>query len=453
MNNMKFLILTFIIFYSFGSNVYGQQVSIDFARVDSDSGKKDNSANSTSENIKNKIDNNLKIIEGTLNNKQIEFNKGKGISNNKSFQIKLNNTNSLLYKAKFKIDDYYFQSEVPSSLTKIFPGLPTSGAYSALSVNKTNINQIIEINVIINEVRKNIKNIPDDKIKQYCEEQIKLIKQKIDQTGYSDDELISQVQQDIISFKAEFETTQAQCINVPVPTNCIDTVAKLKPVYIQLKNVETQILNGLNILKDGAANGVKFEISSDPHITSSDLSVVEVAILDRFNPKDTLFVGKTELFVKDKVKIDYSVGIAGNNLVEKEYYFVYGSDSTKNGISSEDSSPLDFSILALLHIDWKISPSFALGPNTGISISILDAKPRYHLGFSCSFGMERTFTISTGICFANMKVLSNQVSSNGSDYDNGDLYRFDSVPIANKLKAGYFFSLTYNLTRKRIKQI
>lgn len=171
---------------------------------------------------------------------------------------------------------------------------------------------------------------------------------------------------------------------------------------------------------------------------------------------------------------NFTTGIFANTLVNND--FNLSSDGTK--IIKENAIKTDISIGAMANFNYVISPIFKAGLGLGAALSPGDAKLRFLLGPSFTFGKKNEFAISFGIEYAKLTALSGSISTNGVDYDKplSNIYTttttnvqstsatglvtntqtvtnvsvtniFKAIPTYNKWKQGFFIGITYSLIR------
>ena len=384
-----------------------------------------------------------------VNQKKIEFEKHK-IDKDQSFRIQVHGINSLLHVVKYKVDNYVLESTAPSSLASIFPSV--SSSININNIIQTDSSDIVKWAKVLEEVQKlDRKKLTKQGAKAECN---RILQMCLAQLNISKkDQILYSLQSISNTYKAYYEARSAQNTSISDSDQDLATeLANSANMYQNIKSAEVGLYNTIKILLDGSKNGVVDSTQSGLYLSKYDLSVATIYVINRFNPKDTLLSGTTDLFVSKKLKLDFSVGIGINNLVDNKYYFTYDAGNAKNGIGKESATPLDLGLISLLQLDYQLGRYINLGPAAGISISTFNSKPRYLIGLGFGVGRERSITLSGGLSFGNVVELSNQVSDNGADYNNADLSRFESVPTTERFLTGWYASITYNLTRKRVKK-
>jgi hypothetical protein len=151
-------------------------------------------------------------------------------------------------------------------------------------------------------------------------------------------------------------------------------------------------------------------------------------------------------FYKTKYwKVDYSVGVFMNNIPNPTYHFT----DTTGHIAKEVSYDVDFGIGALITFQDIVSSCFKVGASAGISLSVIDIKPRYLLGASFVFGRKQSFVFSLGGAGASIAVPTNSldITSSGkivSGFDSKNFTPTTVVPTYNLWKFGCFLGISYN---------
>jgi hypothetical protein len=208
-----------------------------------------------------------------------------------------------------------------------------------------------------------------------------------------------------------------------------------------------------SIDKDDFLNKAAFlekSMKAKPEVFTSGFKAVkdgidlQVSILDTFK-KDTLYKGEIE-FVNYKMwNFDFSTGFIFNRLVDVPYYLGPSAEGKKE-ILSEDHSKWDIAIGGMAHLTYKLSGFLSFGPQIGIGISILDAKPRYSAGVGLLLGRKGKVAINGGVAFGKVKELSNQVEE-----INGKSFVPESIttgPTFDRFDYSGYFGISYNLTKK-----
>lgn len=171
---------------------------------------------------------------------------------------------------------------------------------------------------------------------------------------------------------------------------------------------------------------------------------LQISIIDTYK-KDTIYKGEIEFINYKKWSFDFSTGFIFNQLVDVPYYLGPASDEKKQ-ILEEDYSRWDIAIGGFAHLTYKMSGFLSFGPQVGIGISILDAKPKYALGAGFLLGRKGKVSVNGGVAFGKVKILSGQL-----DNINGQYFLPESatsIPTFDRMEASPYFSIAYNLTKK-----
>ncbi|MDT7829119.1 hypothetical protein RQM65_10625 [Pricia sp. S334] len=415
-------------------------------------------------------------IKSKFTGKTIDFKK-KGIDKDEAFRVQVKGVNSVLHHTAFKFKDFQWVSKLPEGLKILVPGMDSNQRTNGYKIMATTesiktsdfpiiaklfiegYDDLLETGKEIDTVWQNPKlDIPKKK-------DLIILKSK---TRIND--WISMLNKNVIKeygdvdrsnfffFTLEktghvlnyYENLKEQNQGVSgINRVAADELARLEPFYTSLKTVRPKIMSALAALIEGAGGTIESKAISEPHFPKKDLTNVEIYLVNRFNPADTLTRATADLFVRNRFRIDFSTGLSANTLVQREFFFTKSADVVTD-IDSEQSAGLDLGIAALVHLDWKVRTWLAIGPALGASFSLIDEKPRYILGLSGSFGKERSISLTLGANLGKQQVLSNQVSSDGENYDGtSELSPFESPPLTSKIKTGFFIGITYNVTRSR----
>lgn len=218
--------------------------------------------------------------------------------------------------------------------------------------------------------------------------------------------------------------------------------------YSYLQEYENQ-LNKHNFISDVnfIYNSLKAKDSVDLESFTAKKSGAELTIhfIDNFK-NDTI---KTQLFNFYNTKkwvFDFTTGFFYSNKVDQGYY-LEKRDSLINNVRREKSRRGDISVGALAHYSYKFTNCFKAGFNLGASLSPFDSKVRYFLGLSSIWGEKSQLAFNGGVSFTKIKELSGLVKQDSF----GEFVPSSvaAVPTFERIRAGFYFSLTYNVSNKK----
>lgn len=183
---------------------------------------------------------------------------------------------------------------------------------------------------------------------------------------------------------------------------------------------------------------------------------LQISIIDTYL-KDTLYKGEIEFVNYGMWSFDFSTGFIFNRLVDTPYYLGPPSEGKKE-VLSENYSNWDVAIGGFAHYTYKASGFLSIGPQIGIGVSILDAKPKYALGGGILLGRKGKIALTGGLIFGKRKVLSNQVEQVNGRYfvpeSTTAVPTFERLGFSdtnnskNLFNTNGYFSISYNLTKK-----
>ncbi|MBS1663644.1 MAG: hypothetical protein JST68_21555 [Bacteroidetes bacterium] len=178
---------------------------------------------------------------------------------------------------------------------------------------------------------------------------------------------------------------------------------------------------------------VTFTVTADPLLTCP-------------KPNEQKFA--VTLRTKGGIKIDFSTGLfinAGNpDFLGKDYYYKPVTDSLSTISYANAGKKALVSIGALMHIYRRSSAPIKLAGSIGASLNTGATVVNLHVGPSLIIGNKNRLVLSTGLTLRESKVLD-KAYSEGAQYPAALLP--EAVPTVTKFPlAGYFFSLTYNLS-------
>lgn len=392
-------------------------------------------------------------------------------SKNKGIKINVTGIHSTLHKVSVEFEDFSWESTPPEALEVLFPGfddfqlLTNDTDGPELFPNKAKpmdyenqVDTLIEVQKKINEIKNDLatsfdKNgeLDSNKVAKACgntlEEVTKLI-------GAEDEkEVLATINYKIHYLLTYYEKLVESSKNLtPGKDNDVFLeIAKYNWSYQILKKNKSKIINGVLVL---LSNDETSEVNStyttkNAHFPKKEATTVKIYIIDRFNPSDTLVEFQQDIYRTGKLLVDFSAGIGVNTLVDPTFYI--GKKDTIPFIAEEEKRDVDLTVFALLHLKWKLTSWFALGPSTGVSVSVFDAKPTYLLGGSFTFGKKNTISLSGGVSMGKVDILSRSVSTNGEIADLELAPGISEVPTYGKIGFGAFACLTYNFGRIKKK--
>lgn len=198
------------------------------------------------------------------------------------------------------------------------------------------------------------------------------------------------------------------------------------------------------------ATFIEKSMKAKPDVMTSGFKAVkdgvdlQISIIDNYL-KDTLYKGEIE-FVNYKMwNFDFSTGFIFNRLVDVPYYLGPSKDGKKE-VLTEDYSKWDIAIGGMAHLTYKVSGFLSLGPQIGIGVSILDAKPKYVIGGGLLLGRKGKVSLNGGMAFGKVKEISNSAELiDGRNFVSENL---TAVPTFDRLDCSWYIGISYNLTKK-----
>lgn len=436
-----------------------------------------------------------------LNNKKLSVS-DENIKTGKKYFLNFKNVNTGLMQIKVESNEYSLVSSIPESLKPILPGINSSSDFSEKAfingitgqdgnnLDADNIPPIDRIYLKAKSLEKNLLLLKANGVILY--------KLSVAPATYSNTTTIKDKAQDIIDIlfdefkinvpkKADGTTNEEYENFTPIQKkNAIanlvsdirNSINYIKSTNIFLKNkientratrdvFEKQMIEYLSDLTKTEEDLIKnkylsylglilrsLEMKStykykNPISSKKDILETKIIILNTVT-KDTIHKETLKFYTYEvgKPKFDFSTGFFYNNIIQKSYYLESRNDTTNN-VLEEDSDDFDIAIGGLAHISWQLSHNLRGGLNLGIGVSPLDGNARYLFGLGALVGKDNLIGINAGVSVARISVLSNAV-----DKDDEGLFvqsSITAVPTFKKSEWGFYFGLTYNLTRKKKK--
>lgn len=384
--------------------------------------------------------------------KSITWTNEKGVGSD-GIKVEMDGISTVLHKVSVSFEDFSWHSETPEAIEVLFPNI------QSLSMNGANSNPSVIVGFDrfekVLEYVQNAKKALDGEfsgsnrttmMESICKTHLDKI-----QMLYSDqNDLLVGIQKEIAFLEADFESQKEllSSIHKKDPDLVADVSSKNWHYKNLIKNKTFVLQSVMNLIAYSASSSVKTKYTSAPHKIKGEATTLVVHIINRFNASDTISSIKTDLYKNGKFKIDFSAGIGINSILDPSFYI-----DTLNGAASieqEEKRDIDLTIFTLMHLNWRVSPCVSLGPTTGVSVSVFDAKPSYLLGGGITLGKQRSVSLSGGASMGLVNQLSRKISSDGLTANNLPL-SFSEIPTYKKIKLGYFVSFTYNFTRTRKK--
>ncbi|WP_194777146.1 hypothetical protein [Pararhodonellum marinum] len=367
-----------------------------------------------------------------------------------SYKLKIKGVNSAHIKASINPKSFNLQSNIPEPLKPLFPGIITNPVFNLHTEKKEIEKGFTDLfNMVSNEykflenVRKLAKDVYDSTKFNPSKEKLNKIAEKYPVT--IDSLLINKVKYSLSSisyakeiFSIWFNGRLESSHNVNA--NAFEIGNFLQNVELAIN--ENDYLGKAIFLESSMK--AKSEIPTTGFKALKDGVDLQISIIDTYK-KDTLYKGEIEFINYKKWSFDFSTGFVFNQLVDVPYYLgpvSYG----KKQVIEENYSNWDIAIGGFAHLTYKMSGFVSFGPQVGIGISILDAKPKYALGAGFLLGRKGKFSINGGVAFGKVKILSSQLEE-----INGQYFLPESataVPTFDRMEASPYFSIAYNLTKK-----
>ncbi|MFN8155729.1 MAG: hypothetical protein U0Y08_15650 [Bacteroidia bacterium] len=234
-------------------------------------------------------------------------------------------------------------------------------------------------------------------------------------------------------------------------SNLLQEVESIKATFD--KTVYSEIFQNINLLFNELRNENNFFVVSDPVQAEKDVINFDIKITPR---KDLTNVTNlenrqfsTSVPIKGGVKIDFSTGLfITTGLHDRRYSLNQSStDSLSSTISeNKNNNVAQISLGALMHISPRTTKYFKPGFTFGFGLNSTDiSNANVFLGISGMFGSQERFIASLGLSLAQVDYLKGEYGLN-KEYITT---KINSELTEKTTRAGFFISLTYNLTNKK----
>ena len=375
---------------------------------------------------------------GVLENKLLKLEYGK------NYKLQIESVNSAHIRAVISSKAFNLQSSISEPLKVLFPGTGVSTDFQPGIVETITLIDsarmaylfLQEVDSLSKEVYKATKFAPSDsKVKMIIGDEL-----PIDKEGAT-----VKKTEESISFITYFSEKYSIWFDKTLENGDVnEEFFKMGSLIQSMKKV----IDKQDFL--GKATFIEKSMKAKPEVMTSGFKAVkdgvdlQVSIIDTYL-KDTLYKGEIE-FVNYKMwNFDFSTGFLFNQLVDVPYYL--GSPiEEKKEVIAEDYSTWDIAIGGMAHLTYKFSGFVSFGPQVGIGISILDAKPKYSVGAGFLLGKKGKVALNGGVAFGKVKELSSTAEKNneGSYVPES----FTTVPTFDRFDNSVYFGISYNLTKK-----
>ena len=386
------------------------------------------------------------------------------------FMIKLEGVNTLSHIIKFEFQEKYFKSEMPEGLVSLI-GADISGMVASDS------DPLEEI--ILNDSTVGEKTNPYERFKELSRvlDSTKVyIEKKYDRPAYSkriakdavilikkiygkekDDELtFANIAVDYNQTITRFEIlekvlngTKLNDIGASDYEDCLAEYNANQQNHLELKELESRIKLVCKYVFDVATKkNVKRAVESKSYSSTSEVVSLKISVIDRFNQEDTVASETFDFYRQGKFKVDYSVGLGVNRLVDWSYY-IDKSDTANWAIGVEEQRDIDFNTFVFAHFNWRLVDYFSLGPSIGVSTSLFSAKTSFLIGGSFGFGRNNLVSLNFGCTLGTEKLISRSISTDGTPAGSTVPLDLEEIPTYDRITfepLGYL-SLTYNFNR------
>ena len=300
-------------------------------------------------------------------------------------------------------------------------------------------------------ILKNMENYPQDMMRFVDKELAKYTsKYGVDDINM----LADSISNDLLALDALKETIDKTIDSrLKVDRKLLASIASINLSHKYVKN-KIKITERLPILQN-LANPKKVQTTESFYYTkNADAARINVALTNKYAPKDTVFIQKIDAPICKGMDIDFSTGFLYNSLWERNYFLdneitmnSQGETDTTRVIKREDGFEGDITFGALVNFSFRRCWA-RHGPSLGYGIGLTDGKSRYFLGWHALFLEKQSLGISAGLVWSKVKRLSETVSDDGRNPNNPVPQSLSSVPTFEKMKTGYYIGVVWNFARK-----
>lgn len=214
-----------------------------------------------------------------------------------------------------------------------------------------------------------------------------------------------------------------------------------------------KLFEEINQLITELQNKNNYFVASDPVQARKDIISYQVKISPRKGVETMTALENRnftiEVPTKGGVKIDFSTGLfITSNLYNRKYTrSEVPSDTSQSTLTENKNNSLaQLSLGALMHISPRWTGNVKPGFSFGLGLNSEDlSNAQIFIGGSAMFGAAERFIVSAGISLANVDYLNGKYSLNTPIKNTA----FSESVTEKSMRAGWFLSLTYNLTNKK----
>lgn len=368
-----------------------------------------------------------------------------------SYRLKILHINPVYIRHDIRIRSFRYISPIPQILKPILPGIPGSDVFDHFKIESSGQREFFLKSLrFYNELEK-IRGISDDLYaRTRLEPNSALASAKMEELHFIFNtnvlaDIVSQInyyQDYILAAESVYENNfKKVTMQTPDADIVLQEYARITRMADLIREIDYVRLLDFIV----QSTGVRDYILSDPFSGEKDLTEITLTLYDSYI-SDTIYSGTLTFHTGRNWAVDFSTGIFYTDLYQKDYYLTERSSGLQDVIE-ENKFRGDVSVGALTHVTYKFQPDLRIGPALGASISPFDGKIRYLAGIGAFIGQAKIAGISAGVSLGQFKVLSGSVPTDGrGSYLPADEKK---IPTYDRLKAGFFIGLTYNLTRMK----
>lgn len=377
------------------------------------------------------------------------------IESGKTFNVKVENINLMLYQVKIETKNQRFHADTPalfakymtlSSLEDIASALPEVAAQKAAGDGDGDDKGEKGMGIVGDPTQESAPKELDVFTQLYYTlfEDIQSIKQSMNQAFYTHIDGSASVNvQDTESILADWNLFQVEYLKNVESKN--DSIRD--KMYEQMEALEIpELLLEVDVFIQNFSTNRSY--TSFPIQAEGDEMQIGIKVFPR-NLKDTVkFVPlQTDSFgfklpVHQKFRASFSTGLFASGLHHEQYTGrqVYTADTVSGyNLVANGGEPMSYGPTALAHFTWG-GLNCRAGITTGVGLSIeKDPILQYFLGGSVLFGRKQRVGLNGLVSLGQVNQLSNSMDTN-YDYPTQP-----EITYEKRIKASWGFAITYNL--------
>lgn len=214
-------------------------------------------------------------------------------------------------------------------------------------------------------------------------------------------------------------------------------------------------LNYVEIMNRVLSNPSSYEFVSAPIQAYGDYLNFDIDIKEKIKTIDNRTIISSakkfshKEFVNGGMRLDFGIGVSLDFGKKNESYGITENSSGDKFLVLETKSDYAPKLVGLLHASRRSSGNLAVGVSLGTALDVANFNINsIYIGPSLLWGRTDKVVFTAGPSFQNIKQLNPEFSKYAKEKLPNN-FNLDDSKYVNNYKVGFFFAITYNLTKKQ----